>query len=298
MRRIPGDELVKLTSYGPNAIVGEMSLLDRNRRSTHAVAVARRPRAISSARSGSRCCEPTPAGRVRGDELLPAARCCRAHKDDHAADSGSNRGRRRPAESDHERQQRAGRSRPRLRRSMKPCCRCCRSSGTFGSAELKEFLEPLKRYEFQRGQVVYAEGEAPRNCLIVVRGALSMKFSTPAGQPPCSRRTARARWWARSRSWTAVHSPWPAWHANPPSHSRSTASASGCCARADRWWRSSSSKPSRRALVGNAAEGGRPPGPDRAGAADRRPHRHLFAPISPTACGGVELDVPGPDVQG
>jgi CRP-like cAMP-binding protein len=52
---------------------------------------------------------------------------------------------------------------------------------TFRPAELREFLEPLKRYDFSRGQLVYAEGEAPRGCLIVVRGALSMNFSTPAG---------------------------------------------------------------------------------------------------------------------
>jgi predicted NAD/FAD-binding protein len=39
LRRAPGDELIKLTEFGPNAVVGEMSLLDRNRRSTHAVAV-------------------------------------------------------------------------------------------------------------------------------------------------------------------------------------------------------------------------------------------------------------------
>ena len=39
LRRAPGDELIKLTEFGPNAVVGEMSLLDRNRRSTHVVAV-------------------------------------------------------------------------------------------------------------------------------------------------------------------------------------------------------------------------------------------------------------------
>jgi CRP-like cAMP-binding protein len=52
---------------------------------------------------------------------------------------------------------------------------------TFRPAELREFLEPLKRYDFSRGQPVYAEGEAPRSCLLVARGALSMNFSTPAG---------------------------------------------------------------------------------------------------------------------
>jgi CRP-like cAMP-binding protein len=59
--------------------------------------------------------------------------------------------------------------------------RCLPFFKTFRPEELREFLDPLKRYEFSPGQVVYAEGAAARSCLVIVRGALSMSFSTGAG---------------------------------------------------------------------------------------------------------------------
>ena len=54
-RRVPGDELVTLAVRGPGSVVGEMSLLDHNPRSAHAIA-ATRVQAISSAMSGSGRC--------------------------------------------------------------------------------------------------------------------------------------------------------------------------------------------------------------------------------------------------
>ena len=39
----------------------------------------------------------------------------------------------------------------------------------------------MRRYDFARGQLVYAAGEPARNCLVVVRGALALNFSTPQG---------------------------------------------------------------------------------------------------------------------
>jgi Cyclic nucleotide-binding domain len=44
----------------------------------------------------------------------------------------------------------------------------------------------LRAYDFARGQLVYAVGEPARNCLVVVRGALALNFSTPQGVSPFS----------------------------------------------------------------------------------------------------------------
>ena len=52
---------------------------------------------------------------------------------------------------------------------------------TFRPAELREFVAPLRAYDFARGQLVYAAGEPAHNCLVVVRGALALNFSTPQG---------------------------------------------------------------------------------------------------------------------
>jgi CRP-like cAMP-binding protein len=56
----------------------------------------------------------------------------------------------------------------------------------FRPAELEEFVAPLRRYDFARGETVYAAGEAARNCLIIVRGALSLHFASPQGTSPCA----------------------------------------------------------------------------------------------------------------
>ena len=52
---------------------------------------------------------------------------------------------------------------------------------TFRLAELREFIGPLKRFDFTRGELFYARGEAAQSCLIIVRGALSMSFPAATG---------------------------------------------------------------------------------------------------------------------
>ena len=52
---------------------------------------------------------------------------------------------------------------------------------TFRLPDLREFLASLRRFDFSRGQLVYAAGEAPRSCVLIVRGALSMNFHRQTG---------------------------------------------------------------------------------------------------------------------
>jgi CRP-like cAMP-binding protein len=176
LRRIPGDELVKLTEHGPSAVVGEMSLLDRNRRSTHAVAVKPTSGYFVSVerfqmlRSDYRpaafavmnCFRREVAARTRTilDQI--------AEQTAAAAATPTGDATRWPVPSSPS-------------TVDEDVLRSIPFFGTFRPAELREFLEPLKRYDFSRGQLVFAEGEAPRSCLLIARGALSMNFSTPVG---------------------------------------------------------------------------------------------------------------------
>ena len=180
LRRVPGDQLIKLTTYGASAVVGEMSLLDRNRRSTHAVAV--KPTSgyfVSSERFQMLRSDYRPAAFAVMDcfRREVAART-RTILDQIAERTGAAPARPAPMPRD-------GAATWPAPSSPSTFAEETLSSlpffKTFRPAELREFLEPLKRYDFSRGQLVYAEGEAPRSCLLVVRGALSMNFSTPAG---------------------------------------------------------------------------------------------------------------------
>ena len=180
LRRVPGDQLIKLTTYGASAVVGEMSLLDRNRRSTHAVAV--KPTSgyfVSSERFQMLRSDYRPAAFAVMDcfRREVAART-RTILDQIAERTGAAQARPTPVPRD-------GAAKWPAPSSPSTFAEETLSSlpffKTFRPAELREFLEPLKRYDFSRGQLVYAEGEAPRSCLLVVRGALSMNFSTPAG---------------------------------------------------------------------------------------------------------------------
>jgi CRP-like cAMP-binding protein len=161
-------------------VVGEMSLLDRNRRSTHAVAV--KPTSgyfVSSERFQMLRSDYRPAAFAVMDcfRREVAART-RTILDQIAERTGAAPARPAPMPRD-------GAATWPAPSSPSTFAEETLSSlpffKTFRPAELREFLEPLKRYDFPRGQPVYAEGEAPRSCLLVVRGALSMNFSTPAG---------------------------------------------------------------------------------------------------------------------
>ena len=185
VRRIPGDEVVTLTVLGPRTIVGEMSLLDGNPRSTHAVAKTPtfgyfisserfqmlrsdyRPAAFAVmncfrrevAARARKVIEQAAASMVALD-ARPAAQLCGggAKWPEPISPSTIDEG---------------------ILHSL-PFFR------DFRPAELREFVEPLKRYDFSRGQLVYAAGETARNCLVVVRGALARNFATPRGMSPFS----------------------------------------------------------------------------------------------------------------
>jgi uncharacterized protein len=180
LQRAPGDQLIKLTTHGASAVVGEMSLLDRNRRSTHALAV--KPTAgyfVSSERFQMLRSDYRPAAfAVMNCFRREVAARTRAILEQIAERSGT--AETQPASSlrDDAAKWPAPSSPATVAENV---LRSLPFFKTFRPAELREFLEPLKRYDFSRGQLVYAEGEAPRGCLIVVRGALSMNFSTPAG---------------------------------------------------------------------------------------------------------------------
>jgi uncharacterized protein len=180
LRRVPGDQLIKLTTYGASAVVGEMSLLDRNRRSTHAVAV--KPTSgyfVSSERFQMLRSDYRPAAFAVMDcfRREVAART-RTILDQIAERTGAAQARPTPMPRDGVAKWPAPSSPSTFAEETLASLPFFK---TFRPAELREFLEPLKRYDFSRGQLVYAEGEAPRSCLLVVRGALSMNFSTPAG---------------------------------------------------------------------------------------------------------------------
>jgi CRP/FNR family transcriptional regulator, cyclic AMP receptor protein len=180
LRRVPGDEAVRLAVLGRSAIVGEMSSLDHNPRSTNAVATLptsgyfisyQRLQILQSDFSDAafavmNCFRRELAARARmvidridafvvADGAPPAspASSCAAKWPSPASPSTINET---------------------LLQSL-PFFR------TFGLAELREFIAPLKRFDFTPGQLLYPTGEAPRSCLLIVRGALSMNCPTATG---------------------------------------------------------------------------------------------------------------------
>jgi predicted NAD/FAD-binding protein/CRP-like cAMP-binding protein len=178
-RRVPGDELVTLAVRGPGAVIGEMSLLDHNPRSAHVVAVTPltgyfvsherfqplrsdyRPAAFAVMNcvrrevvARARTIIEEIAGRAVTPELLLAPPMC--------GDAA----------------QWPPPSPPAIPQAILQALPFFRS---FRPDELSEFVAPLSQYEFKPGQLVYAAGEPPRGCLIIVRGALGLNFSTAAG---------------------------------------------------------------------------------------------------------------------
>ena len=185
VRRIPGDEVVTLTVLGPRTVVGEMGLLDGNPRSTHAVAKAQTfGYVISSERFQMLRSDYRPAAFAVMNcfrrEVALRARKIIGHLSASAtaADvwpmarprSGAAKWPEpsSPSSLDEE-----------LLHSL-PFFR------NFRRTELREFVEPLKRYDFSHGQLVYDAGERAHNCLIVVRGALGLNLATPRGISPFS----------------------------------------------------------------------------------------------------------------
>jgi CRP/FNR family cyclic AMP-dependent transcriptional regulator len=178
-RRVPGDEEVKLAVLGRSAIVGEMSALDHNPRSTHAIATAptsgyfissERFEVLQSDFSAAAfavmdCFRREVAHRARtvidaiaafapSVNAAPLPACGRSASWPAAASPSS------------------------IPETLLHCLPFFRN---FRTAELREFMEPLKRFDFSRGQPVYAAGEAPRSCLVIVRGALAMNLRTASG---------------------------------------------------------------------------------------------------------------------
>ena len=52
---------------------------------------------------------------------------------------------------------------------------------TFRLPDCASSWPPCGDFDFSRGQLVYAAGEAPRSCVLIVRGALSMNFHRQTG---------------------------------------------------------------------------------------------------------------------
>jgi CRP-like cAMP-binding protein len=180
LRRVPGDETVRLAVLGRSAIVGEMSSLDHNPRSTHAV--ARLPTSgyfVSSDRFRILQSDFSPAAFAVMDcfrrEVAARARTVIGGIAAFVAPAGM------PAAAP------ACRGAARWPAPASPSTvdeRVLLSLPFFRTlqpAELREFIEPLKRFDLARGQLVYAAGEAPRSCLLIVRGALSMNWPAATG---------------------------------------------------------------------------------------------------------------------
>jgi CRP/FNR family cyclic AMP-dependent transcriptional regulator len=177
VRRVPGDEKVRLAVLGRRAIVGEMSSLDRNPRSTHAIATLptsgyfisyERFQMLQSDFSAAafaimNCFRREVATRAR--RVIDGIGAFVAPAGAPPVWSGTAKW---PAPG-------SPSTIPETILQSLPFFR------TFRVAELREFIEPLKRIDFTRGQLVFATGEAPRSCLLIVRGALSMNFSTATG---------------------------------------------------------------------------------------------------------------------
>ena len=240
LRRIPGDEAVRLAVLGRSAIVGEMSSLDHNPRSTHAVATLptsgyfvsyERFQILQSDFSASafavmNCFRREVAFRTRTaiDEIAAFAGGAEPPP---AAPARSGAAKWPVPSSPSTIDERVLQSLPFFR--------------TFRLAELREFIEPLKRFDFTRGQLVYATGGRPELPGHRSRGAVD-EF------PHRNRR--RDVFGSRSgaddgrglRSWTAVRSRSIAGREKRQSHLSSVASSLSCCAKADPWWRSGSSK--------------------------------------------------------
>ena len=47
---------------------------------------------------------------------------------------------------------------------------------TLRLGDLREFVTSLKRFDFSPGELLYAAGEPPQSCLLIVRGAISMSL--------------------------------------------------------------------------------------------------------------------------
>jgi CRP-like cAMP-binding protein len=176
LRRVPGDEAVRLAVLGRSAIVGEMSSLDHNPRSTHAIATS--PTSgyfVSNERFGilqsdlsaaafsvMNCFRRQVAARARA--AIDAIAAFDAAGAPSAAPAHGGAAEWPTSASPSTIDETVLQSLPLFR--------------TFRLAELREFIEPLKRFDFTRGQLLYAAGEPPRSCLLIVRGALSMNLPT------------------------------------------------------------------------------------------------------------------------
>jgi CRP-like cAMP-binding protein len=176
-RRVPGDALVTLAVRGAGAVIGEMSLLDRNPRAAHAVAVTPvvgyfvsherfgllrsdyRPAAFAV----MNCFRHEVATRARTIIEEIAARAASPVLAPPAGGGGA---------------QWPSPSAPTIPHAILQALPLFRS---FRADELSEFVAPLRQYAFTPGQLVYAAGQPPRGCLIVVRGALGLNFSVAAG---------------------------------------------------------------------------------------------------------------------
>jgi CRP-like cAMP-binding protein len=178
LRRLPGDEAVRLATLGRSAVVGEMSLLDHNPRSTNALAITSTSGYfISSERFQTLQSDFSPPAFAVMDcfrhevvrrartvidqiaELVAPAQAGMAVRDAAAVWPAPT--------STSTVEQRVLQVLPFFR--------------TFRRSDLRELVAPLQRFDFARGQPVFAAGDGPRSCLLIVRGALSMTLPAAVG---------------------------------------------------------------------------------------------------------------------
>jgi predicted NAD/FAD-binding protein/CRP-like cAMP-binding protein len=182
LRRVPGDQVVKIATLGPRAVLGEMSLLDGHPRSTHATAAAPTFGYFVSAEQFQLLrADYRPAASAVMDcfrrEVATRARRVIAQISATAVVADPKPGA--PVVAANWPEPVSAKIDPAILHSL-PFFR------NFRSAELEEFIAPLRRYDFGRGHTVYAAGEAARNCLVIVRGALSLHFASPRGISNCA----------------------------------------------------------------------------------------------------------------
>jgi CRP-like cAMP-binding protein len=177
LRRVPGDDTVQLALLARGAMVGEMALLDRGVRSAGALALtASTGYFVSYERFERMRADLRPpafalmdrfvthvARRTRkAIEQIRALLVSRASSPPAPTDAAWP-----PGSSPQSLSEEALLALPFF--------------GSFSPEQLREFIAPLKRHDFARGDLVYSAGSAASNCLMIVRGALAMYFSALLG---------------------------------------------------------------------------------------------------------------------
>lgn len=177
--RLPGDEVVELSQLGSGELIGEVSLVDHSVRTASAEVLETltgyffsqqhfamlqhdlRPSAFHAMNKITL----TLCGRIRG--MIEEIRLTLPNKNKTDANlMGSTRGK---SSSSHPRE--APRELNHALLSQLPLF------ADFTEEEVNGFLDKVKRKDVARGQQLFTQGDPPKNCYVVVRGALLLSVS-------------------------------------------------------------------------------------------------------------------------